>query len=235
MAILSLFSPDKVDLSLDEISVSLGLAKSTAHRLLKTLEEAGYVQASSRYGSYRLGMQSVLLGSGALASLGLRDEVNRTLNQICELTGETVGMSVLHQDVAVVVARANGSHALRYHHDVGSRLPAFCTSAGKVLLADLDHSKIEHLRSRVRPRQPGDAIAAELRNVRERGYAVDNEEFLPGLRCISVPVRDTAGATRYSLGISAPAARLTAADLLTFVPLLQQTARRMQPYVMVPM
>jgi DNA-binding IclR family transcriptional regulator len=231
LAILTAFTGEGPELTLDEISLRTNLPKSTAHRLIQTLMAAGFLERGRQGGSYRLSVTAAQLGT-----IALRD---RTREAICEViirlrneTGETVGLSVLEGAQMVVVERLVSRHQLRYNLQLGSRLPAHATSSGKVLLADRPEHELRRLFASPRlaaftPRTIAslDALVAHLAEVGAAGYAIDDEEYLAGLRCISVPVRDLHGNVTHALGIAGVAARLTVDELLALRPQLEEASQ----------
>ncbi len=197
-----------------ELSRRLGLGKSTVHRLCATLEHRGYLVRDPHTGRYRLSLRLFQIGSAALSELDLPRRALPALEALAAAVEETVHLAVLDGDEIVFIAKVDSPHPLRLYSQVGRRSPAHCTALGKVLLA---HAAPE-VRSRIlaRPLRRYTAttitdpamLERTLEDVRRRGYAVDDQEFEEGIRCVAAPVRDYTGRVVAALSVSAPAARL---------------------------
>lgn len=227
VAILNAFSADEHELGVTEIADRLGLHKSTVHRFMVNLDAAGMVERNSRTGRYRLGMRIFELGGLVKQRINLWDEALPFLESLVRDTGETGHLAVLDAGEAIYIERVEARRALRVPSAVGRGYPAHATNLGKVLLADLEPERLaEIVRERglaaYTPHTIVDptALDLELSRIRERGYAIDNEEYDEGLRCIGAPVRDHSGRVVAALGIGGPVTRITPArveDLSTLV------------------
>lgn len=231
LAILGTFTLDHSERGLDEISDLIHLPKSTTHRLLQTLVGTGFVDLGRRHGAYRLGLQAATVGR--IAALDRRPEegVFEAMRALRDETDEAVGLSVLRNDTIVIVAKEMSRHPLSYNLGVGATLPAYCTASGKVLLADLSDSGIDRLypdgRLMAHTSRTVSAVSklkVHLKQIRDRGYAIDNEELAEGLRCIAVPIRDPIGRATHALAVSAPSARLTMERLRDLIEPLTSAA-----------
>lgn len=207
-------------LTLGELSKRLGLPKSTVLRLLMVLERHRFVEKEAQSGAYRLGLKLFELGSRAVAQLDLGERAKPHLERLVFATGETAYLCILDDGEALSVARVESSRAVRVPSGVGRRVPAYCTAVGKALLAFLPEAEFNLLFKRQRLHAYTSntiptltRLRDELQAVRERGYAVDNEELEEGLRCIAAPVREHSGKVRASLGVLCPAFRLPAGKI----------------------
>lgn len=214
--ILEVLGGEGSEWMLAELSKRLGVHKSTLHRLLMVLEERRFVEKSPKNGKYRLGLKLFELGSKAVAQLDLREQARPCLEHLVFQTGETAHLCVLDEGEVLYLEKVEAPRTMRVPSIVGRRYPAHCGSAGKALLAFLPENELDEIIKRhglraftrntiTTPAQ----LKEELRLVRERGYAVDNEEFEEGLRCIGAPVRDYSGKVVASISIAGPAFRLT--------------------------
>jgi IclR family pca regulon transcriptional regulator len=157
------------------------------------------------------------------------------LDQISKTLGESSSLAVLEEDQVLYVARAAASRVMSVSLSAGSRLPAYCTSLGRVLLAHLPEAELDAYLARVTltARTPNtitdvDALRAELARVREQGYAANNEELELGLRSIAVPVRGAAGRVLAALNVGAQAIRVTPERMVEeFMPVLRQGAQEL--------
>ena len=200
LAILAEFRPATPELGISDLARSLGLSRSTSHRYVATLARLGYLQQNSVTRKYRLGPRVLDLGFAAINSMELRQISSPHLQRLADETGHTVNMAILDGPDIVYIERCRTSQLGQREIDldlhIGSRLPAYCTSMGKVLLAYLESGRQAGLLDRIEliDRGPNTittraALAAELERVRRRGVAVNNEELAYGLRSIAVPVR----------------------------------------------
>jgi IclR family transcriptional regulator, pca regulon regulatory protein len=204
LAILAEFRPATPELGISDLARSLGLSRSTSHRYVATLARLGYLQQNAATRRYRLGPRVLDLGFAAINSMELRQISAPHLQRLADETGHTVNMAILDGTDIVYIERCRTSQLGQREIDldlhIGSRLPAYCTSMGKVLLAYLDPARQAALLERIELLDRGPntittrtALTAELERVRMRGMAVNNEELAYGLRSIAVPVRGLDG------------------------------------------
>ncbi len=200
LAILGCFTPQRPVLGIADIADELGMSRSTTHRYVITLVALGYVeQGASR--KYRLGLRVTDLGMSALNSTGLREHSHSYLEELRRRTGFTVSLSVLDGADIVYVDRARsfrrGQSMIDLGLQPGSRLPAYCTSMGKLLLAHLPVGEREERIAEMTLTKRGpntiiskSALRKELDDVLEFGLAVNDEELAPELYSISAAVRN---------------------------------------------
>ena len=198
LAILSSFQSAQPLLGVSDLSRAVGLSRSTTHRYVATLASLGYLQQDAETRKYRLGPRVLDLGFSAINSMELRHVCAPHLKALSDATGHTVNMAVLDGTDIVYIerCRAPGPREIDLNLHVGSRLPAYCTSMGKVLLAFLPPRELNTLLDAMELSRRGpNTITAkrhllkELGHVRESGLAVNNEELAYGLRSIAAPVR----------------------------------------------
>lgn len=203
------------ELGVSEITVDLGLSKSTVHRLLSALMRRDYVRRIPSNGKYRLGIKLVELGQKAGDDDGLVATAEPYLKRLVAETGETAHLGVLRNDEVVSICAVESPKTLRTPATVGRRTLAHSSSLGKCILADLDHSELalamtslsltRYTRHTIVTEQ---LLLSELAKVRRQGYAVDQEEFEYGLKCVGAPIRDRSGRVQAALSIAGPASRL---------------------------
>jgi IclR family transcriptional regulator, KDG regulon repressor len=217
-AILDALAACDEDLSLFELSARLDLHKSTIHRLLMVLERHHLVERRAQNGKYGLGLKLFELGTKAFARLGLGERAHPFLERLAAETGETAHLCTLDDGEVIYLEKVEPSRSVRVPSSVGQRNPAHCTAVGKALLAFLPQSEVDALIRRrglkayTRHTITGTApLKRELGAIRNRGYAIDDEEIEEGLRCIGAPVRDHSGRVVASMSIAGPAFRLTRA------------------------
>jgi len=234
LAILSAFKPATPELGVSDLARELGLSRSTSHRYVATLASLGYLQQNAQTRKYRLGPRVLDLGFSAINSMELRQISSPHLQQLSDETGHTVNMAILDGTDIVYIERCRtsgpGQREIDLALHVGSRLPAYCTSMGKVLLAFLpDDEQAERLgQIDFVERGPNTltsarALAAELSRVRAAGLSVNNEELAYGLRSMAVPVRGQTGEVVAAINF---AVHRTAASIGDLVERLGPTLKR---------
>lgn len=220
------------ELSPAEIARAVGLHKSTVHRLLVVLEHHRLVRKGA--GTYRLGTGLIELGEKASARLRLSERAEPHLRELSALTGEGAHVTVLSDVEMLAIAHVEGRWNLQPLTRTGSRTKVHCTAAGKAVLAFLPPDACQALIARlpftrltrrtiVRPA----AFKLELQRVRAAGYAVDDEEFEDGLRCVGAPVFDHRGEVAASLSLAAPVFRLGRERLVQVASLVIEAAQRL--------
>jgi len=214
-------------LRLAELESATGLPLPTIHRLLKALAHNGFVrQEPSR--RYALGPRLIRLGETAGRALGTW--AGPRLAELVGEIGETANMAVLEADSVIYVAQVPSAHSMRMFTEVGRRVSAHSTGVGKALLSQLPDDQVRELLRRtgmraMTPRTHTDPVAflAELAEVREQGWAVDDAEQEAGVRCVAVPV--PGAPTRSALSVSGPSGRITAGRVVEIAPVLQRVAQ----------
>ncbi|WP_411112176.1 IclR family transcriptional regulator [Streptomyces sp. c-19] len=214
--ILELFLDGDGTLSTPEIVRRLGLPRTTVHELVATLTARSYlVPVPEQPGRYRLGVRPYQLGSRYAEQLDLAAEGQRVARAVAETCDETVHVAVLEDTSVIYIAKVDSTHAVRMVSAAGRRLPAHCTSVGKMLLASLPE---EELAARVpdgaelvamTPHSVTDpaTLRAALADVRRRGIALESRESNPDVTCVAAPVRDRGGRVVAALSISVPMIR----------------------------
>jgi IclR family transcriptional regulator, KDG regulon repressor len=215
LAVLQILSAGP-DLSLAGIAEKLALHKSTVHRLIRVLERHRLIERNSVNGRYRLGLKLFELGTQAVSQLDLRERARPVLERLVLETSETVHLCVLDEAEMVYLDKVEPVRSIRMATSVGRRNPAYCTAVGKAILAYLPEAEWEAtVRARGLKALTPNTITSfvelrrELVAIRERGYAIDNEEIEEGVRCVGCVVRDFSGAAVAAISVSAPAFRLT--------------------------
>jgi DNA-binding IclR family transcriptional regulator len=214
--ILDCFGFDHQELSVSEIGAKTGLHRSTAHRILMALEYNDLIKQNPSTGKYHLGIKLFKLGHQAVSQLNLREICRPFLSRLMNDTKETIHLAVLDDDQVLYLDKVEGPHALRMPSRVGRYIPTYCTSLGKAMLSCLDDQEVKSIlrRQTLKPHTENtvkniDQLLADLRLVRKRGYAVDNEEIEIGLRCVGAPIRDYTGGMVGAMSVAAPSARLS--------------------------
>ncbi len=237
LAILSCFTPSRPVLGIADIADHLGMSRSTTHRYVITLVALGYLeQGASR--KYRLGLRVTDLGMSALNSTGLREHSHPYLQELRQRTSYTVSLGVLEGPDVLFINRARSFRPGRSEIDLdlhaGSRLPAYCTAMGKLLLANLPETQQRELFSEMKLSRRGPntitskkALRDQLEGVRTQGLAVDDEEFAPRLYAISTPVRNEEREVVAAIGMVADSSLISLREMIDALsPHLVSTADR---------
>ena len=216
--LLKEFRSREAAIGVSELARRLGLGKSGVHRLLTTLVAEGLLERDACTGGYRLGIVMFELGEAVKVHLDLHAAAGPVLAHLREQIGESSQVGVLDGAEVVYVDRLESAHSLRLFTETGRRVPAHCTSSGKVLLAHRpEHEREAFLARGPFPRltphtivEPS-ALREELVNVRARGWAEAVDEREIGVASLAAPIRDVHGDVVAAISIGAPAARFGAA------------------------
>ena len=218
------------DAGVTEIAADLGVHKSTAFRLLATLEAHRMVEQDGERGRYRLGVGNLRLAGATTARLDLVTEARPVCRQLADDTGETVNITVRSETSALYLDQVvAGSSAVHSHNWVGQHIPLHATSNGKVLLSELSDAELKEA-VRTLPRVTDQTVTsrsrlrADLAEVREAGYALAVDELEVGLTAAAAPIRSAHGDIIASMSISGPTFRLTEEKLARTVPMLVAAA-----------
>ena len=233
LAVLRGFSDARGPQTIAQLSSVTGIPRAAVRRCLHTLKELGYVDATLN--NYTLRPKVLALGYAYLASTPLAVSSQPLLDQISATLHESTSLAVLEDDEVVYVARAATARVMSVALGAGSRLPAYCTSLGRVMLAHLPPAQLDAYLARVtlEPRTPRTIVApkklrAVLEQVRAQGYAINDEELELGLRSIAVPVRGASGKVLAALNCGAQAARVSVAQLeRDFLPVMLRGAQEL--------
>lgn len=200
-----------------ELSGRLGFHKSTTHRLVTSLQCMGYIRQDEESLKYALSLRFLEIGSRILEQTNMASLIHPSLKKLSEKTGETVHLVRREGIEAVYIDKVeSNTSSIRMVSRVGNRIPLYCSGVGKALLAELTDEEIQEIweKSEVRALTPKTVVGLEalmdrVRTVREKGYAVDDEENEEGVRCIAVSLADYHREPVYALSISAPVSRMS--------------------------
>ncbi len=230
--VLQCFTPDTPSLALTAIAAEIGVPKGSAFRLVSTLEQLGYLRQDPETKRYRLGVKVLTLGQACLSGMVWPDVALPHLEELAKATRESASMAILDETEIVYVARASIRRVMSSNLFVGSRLPAYCTSLGKVLLAHLEPDELASLLAVV-VFEPythltvadADDLCASLATIRQQGYAISDRELDLTLRSIAAPVRDASGTVVAAINVSTFASRVPVNELEEhIIPRLLETA-----------
>jgi IclR family acetate operon transcriptional repressor len=213
-----------------ELARRLGLHKSTASRLLATLERRGLVEQDEESGKYRLGLVVIRLAERAERTLDLRGIALPELERLARVTRETVTIGIAEGDAYLTVAQVDGPNMVACPDWTGRTTPLHCVASGKVLLAAMAERDVLRI---ARPGLPArtartitglEALLEELARVRRRGFATAFSEWIEGTNGVAVPVADARGRVIASIAVWGPAFRVTAGRVAEIVTNAREAA-----------
>jgi DNA-binding IclR family transcriptional regulator len=231
LTMLEFLAQSKRGFSVSEISRKLGLPKSSTHLILGTLEARGFLQKSTQTGRYGFGLKLVSLSRNALENLDLREEARPFLQALGQSTGLGVHMAVLDRNEAVIIEKVEAPGLLKFATWIGRRLDINCTGVGKALIAFLSEDEFgEQIRTKGFARHNENTITSvarlkrELAQVRERGYAVDDEEDEIGVRCIGAPIFGDSSRTVAAISVAGTTHQIPLERVPALAAMVKQTA-----------
>jgi IclR family pca regulon transcriptional regulator len=234
LAVIQAFSQRKRQLTVSQISNKTGFSRAAVRRCLYTLSKLGFAGSDDSRHFY-LRARVLGLGHSYISSMPLAAAAQPVLEHVSHVLHESCSIATLDGMEIIYIARANVTRIMSIDLGVGSRLPAFCTSMGRVLLADLAPEKLEEYLARVEFKRFTDrtVVNAEklrqvLKVVQRNGYSIVDQELELGLRSMAVPLRNPEGRVVAALNVGAHAQRISIQDLQTrFFPQLQAAAQEL--------
>ena len=210
--VLEQFGSETDELGVTELSKRLKLHKNNVFRLLATLEARGYIEQNKATENYRLGVRCLGLGQRFLLQTGLLRQAAPVLQELARSTNETVFVSVLQRDVAVVLDAVEPERAVRLVARIGELLPLHCTAVGKVFCAFADVPRAEsghtHAQLTAATKTDPEEIRSDVAAAAQAGYALEFGEYVDDIAAIAVPVHDYTRVVVASLCIAGPLSRL---------------------------
>lgn len=241
LTVLKSFSQETPELGVTEISRLLGVHKSSISRIVTTLASEGFLEKNEATGKYRLGLKLAELGNRVLRRYDLRDRAAPFLDELAQKTGEIIHLSVLDKNEIVYLDKRGEGQALTIGTKVGGRNPAHASSMGKVLLAGLSPEALQKTLSlgplvRCTPATltKVSELRKELEKVRKQGFAKDNEESFPGIRCVAAPIRDQWGKVVAAISVTAPKQRMGRERMRELAQRVMETARSISKHLGMP-
>jgi IclR family KDG regulon transcriptional repressor len=239
--VLDCFSVDHQTWSLADLSVCLGLPKSTLHRFLVSLEVHGILRRDPDDKLWRLGYRLVTWGTLAERATGLGDVARPIMSRLAARTGEMVALTVYDEQEVVCIQKVETRHSVRLALEVGERRPAHAGASSKILMAYLADAEREAIiRDRgLPPLCPNtitehDRLSAELDQIRRQGYALSIEETDPGAWGIATPVRDRNGVVVAAIGVAGPTQRYSNELCQSYVGLCREACRELSELLGAP-
>jgi DNA-binding IclR family transcriptional regulator len=215
-AVIDLLAEYDNPMSLTALSGELGIAKSTLHGILATLNSIGYVSKDPESGDYRLGLHLFELGNAISRKLDERRIAGPYMEALAKKTGETVHLAVIEDGEVLYLNKHESNHSIRIITESGLKLPVHCSGLGKALLSGrTDEEIVSMLEKKGMAKYTETTITdageflKEIGEVRRKGYASDRQEFMIGLRCVAAPIRNINGKVVCAISISGPISRMT--------------------------
>lgn len=232
LKILDLLAQSESGLSIGEVASALGVNKSSALRLLQTLTSHGVTEKDARTFKYSLGFHMVSLSRAVLNRIPLVEIARPYLKRLVDQTGECAHLGILFKDRVLYVDQVESPATLRVNAEVGQTAPLHCTALGKVILAFSGTPIPEKLPSFTKNTLTDPEILRKnLKKIQEQGYALDEEEFDPGVRCLAVPVFDFQKKLAGSIGISGPASRLTPSKIREVSSIILEAGHELSSWI----
>lgn len=222
--LLKAFSEGEGEIGVSALSKKLKVAKSTVHRLAQTLVGEGLLEQNPQTERYRLGVGLFALGTLVRRRMDLPNEARPYLFDLRKLTGETIILGIPSDGEVMHIYDLESPQALAMKSDLGARKPAHCSAVGRAIYAFAPETVVEGMLQAPLKRRTPKSVTDPVRlrkifaEVRERGFAIEDEENEPGIRGVAAPVRDSTGAVVGAVGIAGPLQRLSIERLEEFAP-----------------
>jgi DNA-binding IclR family transcriptional regulator len=235
LRLLSAFTLTSPELGIAELSKAVCLPKSTTHRLVTSLCNAGYLEQDPITRKYSVGLRAFAVGALAVCHRGLGLPIQPDLAALSEACHETVNVGVLvGNDVMYANKIKTREETLEGDLEVGQMIPAWCTALGKVLLAHLSDDRLASIVASLIPLRKYTAntntdierLKRHLQDIRADRFATDDQEFRTGLCCVAVPILDKRERAVAAVSIAASASRTSVDELWSYRALLWETSRR---------
>ena len=227
LVILKMIAFSETGVGVREIARGLGISPSVAQKSVQALVAQGFARQNAETQLYELGSMAIQVGLAGLLRLELRQVARPYLRELVSATGESSFLGIRQGDGAVYIDKVLSNTELRMDVPLGSSRPLNCTAVGKSLLAYLPETSLEQLAregafKQSTPNSISDlpALAEEMASIRERGVALDREEFVQGAMCLAAPIRNHEGDVIASVVVSGPIQRIE--------PRLEEMARKIK-------
>lgn len=230
VAILDCFSEEKKELRLSEISERLGLNKSTVHGIISTLKYHGFISQDEETQKYKLGIRFVEFGDLVINSMNIRNAAVPVIDAVCERIEETVHIAMLDGLDVVWIEKRECTKSIKTSTKIGARLPAYTTADGKIIICYQNKDKIKNYLPKRIPQYTKNTITnkgefiKKLEEMKKNGYAIDNEEYVEGLKCVAAPIFDHDGKVRFSLSTTGPAFRMNEERIKELIVIIKEAA-----------
>lgn len=231
-SLLEVLAGNGLELGITELCRKIALPKGTVHRLLGTLKNLGYIEQNPQNRKYYLTVKIFKLGTAVTDRVGLV-QIIPYMKELSQQFNETINLAILDRDEIIYLYSVGSDNTLKLDLRIGSNQPAYCAAIGKVLLAYLSEKELDNYLQRVelKPFTPytitdKDYLKKELKLIRQRGYSFVNEEYMRGVSCVAVPLKDHGGKVCAALSFSIPTVRIDKEKLPLLIDSLLYTAKK---------
>lgn len=231
LTLLERLSESAAGMHLTDLSYQLGMPAATVHRLLSTFEELDFVEQDPDEGSWFIGLKAFTVGNAFLKRRDFVASARPHMHALVEECGETVNLGVIDDGEVVFISQVESQEVMRMIVRLGSRSPIHASGVGKAMLANMPEQRVTRiLQQRGLARYTDHTIdnpamlRDELEQVRQQGYALDDEEHAVGLRCVAAPIFDENGQALAAISLSGPKARIVDSRLGEMGNAVRQTA-----------
>ncbi len=219
-------------ISLRDLTTKMKVPASTAHRLLLILEGRGFLSMDAVSQKWEIGVRAFQVGNAYLRRTGLAEMARTYLAMIGSASGETANLSIRQGDRMIVIAQVESHNPLRAFFRLGSQIPVYCSAAGKAVLAHLPGDEVDAIFENMVPARLTNrtivslpVLRMQLREIKARGWALDDEEQVAGMRCVAAPVMDKDGLPIAALSLTGPTSRFEMPSIERLSTLVIDAAR----------
>jgi IclR family acetate operon transcriptional repressor len=229
--VLLCFTSQTPELTMTQIAERVGIHKSTAHRLLATLENKRFIQRDQETGIYRLGIRLLQMAYLTLEQNDLRRLAAPFMHHLCDLYEENIDLTVLDDTDVVFINILEGPQRVKLAAAIGQRLPAFATASGKAILGFMPEKLVRCILDRGMPQltphtlNSPDVLLKDLNSVKEQGFAISEQELEQQINAVAAPIFDQENHPIASIAVAGPAYRLTRERMMDIGPIVAATAR----------
>ena len=231
-SLLEVLAGNGLELGIAELCRKTALPKGTVHRLLGTLKNLGYIDQNPQNRKYRLTIKIFKLGTAITDRVGLVQIIPH-MKELSQRFNETVNLAIMDRDEIIYLYSVGSDNTLKLDLRIGSNQPAYCAAIGKVLLAYLSEKGLDNYLQRVKlkPFTPytitsKEYLKKELKLIKQRGYSFVNEEYMVGVACVAVPLKDHQDKVCAGLSFSIPTVRMNKEKLSLLTDSLISTAKK---------
>ena len=231
-SLLEVLAGNGLELGIAELCRKTALPKGTVHRLLGTLKNLGYIEQNLQNRKYQLTVKIFKLGTAITDRVGLVQIIPH-MKELSQRFNETVNLAIMDRDEIIYLYSVGSDNTLKLDLRIGSNQPAYCAAVGKVLLAYLNEQELDSYLQRVKlkPYTPytitsKEYLKKDLKLIRERGYSFVNEEYMVGVACVAVPLKDHQNKVCAALSFSIPTVRMDKEKLPLLINSLISTAKK---------
>jgi DNA-binding IclR family transcriptional regulator len=233
LQLVEVFARSREPLSITDLARMLDLAPSTVHRLVQTLMTLGYIVQYAESKRYGVGRGIAEVARSMILKYEFTEYARPHLEALSQESGETASLAGVYGTNVIYLDQVEPQNVVRVSNGIGTLAPLHCTALGKIFLADFSADTLEGLLGHAGlPKRTERTITSrkllerELKRVRAQGYAVDDEEFALGARCVAVGLRGSSGAVVAAVGLSGPSSRVTMDRVPDIARLVQDAAER---------